>query len=519
MKNVIAKLILFFVIMFVSAKVSADDFYVGGIYYEVLSLSGLTCEVTSGSEKYTGDIVIPKTVTYDGQIFTVTSIGRSAFFYCPNLMSVNIPNTVISIGDDAFNKCSGLTSVDIPSSVVSIGDGTFADCQSLTKIGIPNSVTSIGRSAFAGCRSLTKIDIPNSVTSISDGMFSACGFTSVDIPNSVTSIGENAFSGCYSLISINIPNSVTSIGLGAFTACENLASIVIPNSVTSIGEAAFSGCRSLMSVVIPNSVTSIGETAFSGCRSLMSIVIPNSISEIGYSVFDVCESLTSVVIPSSVRMIDVTAFSGCYNLKKVVIEDGNEILKVVCKYCSGSSSGRGLFYDCPVKTLYLGRNLSCENSPFENTITLADVTIGGMVTDVKSIYWDKNDNLAVLKLLSMTPPSTRDFSEKQYTDLSVYVPVGSLKSYQTTDVWKNFWNIQEGELTGISSVEVSTEQDIKVENGNIVVDNAKGRVSIYDAAGTLVKSVNANGNRVEIAVPGRGVYIVRAGGKTVKVVM
>ena len=416
-------------------------------------------------------------------------------------------------------ECSGLTSIDIPSSVVSIGEGTFADCRSLTKIDIPNSVTSIGRSAFAGCRSLTKIGIPNSVTSISDGMFSACGFTSFDIPNSVTSIGENAFSGCYSLVSINIPNSVTSIGLGAFVACVNLASVVIPNSVTSIGNGAFSSCSSLMSVVIPNSVTSIGESAFSGCRSLMSVVIPNSISEIGYSVFDVCKSLTSVVIPSSVRKIDVTAFSGCYNLKKVVIEDGNEILRVACKYCSGSSSGRGLFYDCPVKTLYLGRNVSCENSPFENTTTLADVTIGSMVTDVESIYWDKNENLAVLKLLSMTPPSTRDFSGKQYTDLSVYVPVGSLESYQTTDVWKNFWNIQEGELTGISSVEVSTEQGIKVENGSIVVDNAKGNVSVYDASGTLVKSVKADGNRIEIVVPGSGVYIVKAGGKAVKIAM
>lgn len=251
----------------------------------------------------------------------------------------------------------------------------------------------------------------------------------------------------------------------------------------------------------------------------MSIVIPNSITEISYGVFDVCESLTSVVIPSSVQKVDVTAFSGCYNLKKVIIEDGSEFLNVVCKYCSGNNSGRGLFYDCPVKTLYLGRNLSCENSPFKTTTTLVDVTIGNMVTDVKSIYWDKNENLKVLKLLPMAPPCTREFSEKQYTDLSVYVPNGSLEAYRTANVWANFFNIQESESTGISGVEVSIEQGVKAENGNIVIENVTGRVSIYDVSGTLVKNVKADGNRVEIAVPGRGVYIVRAGGKPVKVAM
>ena len=62
-------------------------------------------------------------------------------------------------------------------------------------------------------------------------------------------------------------------------------------------------------------------------------------------------------------------------------------------------------------------------------------------------------------------------------------------------------------------------QVIKTENGNIVVDNAKGRVSVYDVAGTLVESVKADGNRVEITVPGSGVYIVRVGDKAVKVAM
>ena len=154
-----------------------------------------------------------------------------------------------------------------------------------------------------------------------------------------------------------------------------------------------------------------------------------------------------------------------------------------------------------------------------NFIYLTDVTIGNLVTDVTAILWDMNKNLASIKSLATMPPTTREFTDAQYKNIKLSVPAGSLDKYKEDAIWKNFWNIQEDTSTGISSVEASDGQGVKLENGNIVVDNAKGLVSIYDAAGTLVKSVNANGNRVEIAVPGSGVYIVRAGGKSVKVVM
>lgn len=64
---------------------------------------------------------------------------------------------------------------------------------------------------------------------------------------------------------------------------------------------------------------------------------------------------------------------------------------------------------------------------------------------------------AVITCLCDVPPAVNgEFSNAAYLNARVIVPKGTLASYQSADVWKNFWDIQEGEATGISKI--STEQ-------------------------------------------------------------
>lgn len=136
-------------VLLCSISASAHNFEVNGIYYNITSLYNLTIEVTyqggnsTSYDEYVGDVIIPESVTCNGETYSVTSIGDQAFNGCSGLTSVTIPNSVTSIERKAFTRCSGLTSITIGNSVTTIGVEAFYNCKSLTSITIPNSVTRI----------------------------------------------------------------------------------------------------------------------------------------------------------------------------------------------------------------------------------------------------------------------------------------------------------------------------------------------------------------------------------------
>lgn len=370
MKTRFMYLLLAMACLLSSVNVSAYDFMVGGIYYNVTSFTDMTCSVTYG--EYTGDITIPTNVTYNNRTFTVTSIDDKAFFQKFMITKVFIPNSVTSIGSYAFYECSRLT-----------------------KVTIPNSVKSIGASAFNGCS----------------------GLTSITIPNSMKSISELSFCGCSGLTNITIPNSVKSIGSYAFYGCSELTSITIPNSVTNIGEAAFS----------------------------------------------------------------------CPNIKSLIISDGEDKLELG-SYCF-SSRGNSTEPSMSLEYIYIGRELDYEYSPLFYTVYRTEIAFGKYIQQIP-LSLRNFSNLETITLYNPTPPnvSSSYFTNAQYMNMNVYVPKGSLKAYQQADVWKNFWGLQEKELTGIETV---------VADGNNT-DNI-----IYDMQGRRLDAPKAglniiNGKKVMI---------------------
>ena len=221
------------------------------------------------------DLTIPKEI----QGYPVTSIGNSAFYQCPNLNSVIIPEGVTEIGYSVFESCWELKSVSFPNSLISIGDYAFWGC-ALNKIELPSKLEKIGQGAFS-----------------TNGEFSdGVSFTNVVIPNSVTYIGNFAFMGCDDLEKIevekdnkryfsedgvlydkekkallcipagkkieqyNILDGITNIVGGACRNCINLKSIIIPTSVVSISMGAFSS-HSNLKVIVPDSVIKIENEA------------------------------------------------------------------------------------------------------------------------------------------------------------------------------------------------------------------------------------------------------------------
>ena len=292
--------------------VSAHDFEVDGIYYNIMSEEDKTVEVTyqgndfGAIEEYSGAVSIPATVTYDGMEYSVTSIGYCGFCYCLDLTSIEIPNSVTSINAYAFYGCYALTSVEIPNSVTSIGDNAFGTCKGLVSLIIPGSVTNIDNAAFFKCINLTSVVIQDGVERIGLNAFQFCEkLEVVELPASVTSIGGSAFADCENLELIQVApeneiycsfNSNGIWGVYSKDMSELIAvpagttgEFVIPETVKSLNDSACDGCKNLTSVVIPASVSYIGDYAFADCEGITSITsnIPaDKLFSISGTVFD-----------------------------------------------------------------------------------------------------------------------------------------------------------------------------------------------------------------------------------------
>ncbi len=295
MKSV-KQLLFVFAALFCHLTANAYEFVSDGIYYTITSYDDHTVGVSfHPTKKYTGDVVIPEQVTYDGEIYSVTSITAGAFRQCAELTSISIPTSIVSIGDGAFDGCKGLTKLTIPTSVKTLGASCFARCSNLTSFVIPNSIIDIPSEAFAECSSVKTLTIPSSVSTI----------------------GYRAFFRLSSLEALKLPNSVTTIGEAAFYGCSKLTSFVVPNSVTYIGNAAFNGCT-LSKVIIPNSVKEVKRRAFQSCGYLNNVVLGNSVQTVEDGVFYYCKSLSILTLPSSVKKVGDLS-DGCY-ISKVICE-------------------------------------------------------------------------------------------------------------------------------------------------------------------------------------------------------
>ena len=110
-------------------------FKVDGASYHATTMT--TASVMANNDTgtlYSGDVVIPDSVTYEGYTFAVTGIESNAFDGCFELTSLVIPNSVETIGEQAFQGCTGLTSVTIGSGVTAIGAKAFNYCNALETV-------------------------------------------------------------------------------------------------------------------------------------------------------------------------------------------------------------------------------------------------------------------------------------------------------------------------------------------------------------------------------------------------
>lgn len=403
------RLIVTLIMAILPKLASAYDVKLNGIYYN-LDATTKTATVTQGNsnEYYSGTVVIPSTIKPSGSgvTYTVTTIGRSAFYICEELTAVTIPTSVTTINDFAFCG-AGLTSVKIPGSVKTIGTNVFNECENLTTVQFEEGVTTTGENMFQQCVKLNNVTLPSTLKTIDYYAFYLCeSLQSITIPDGVEDIKSYAFDGS-GLRSITIPSSVKNIGWYAFYYCENLSEVTINSVNPTISNEAFTGCQSvetvtldcqtignwfakrysLETVVLGSHVKTIGEGAFKDCSELRNLTIGNNVITIGKEAFSGIYELNSVTIPNSVTTIGEKAFAYCGTGNPLYITFGTGITTVAQDAFAGSRYGFS----------FNSSNTSILPSLIYSG-GLADVTLGDNVTSVPANTFKDCTGLESVKL-------------------------------------------------------------------------------------------------------------------------
>ncbi len=297
---------------------------------------------------YTGEIVIPETITVDNKTYTVVATAANSFLDCKDLISVTLPSTCVTIGRNTFKGCASLTKSPLPETVTSVGSGVFNGCTNLEEVTIYPGWSKPISEEFANCPNLKRLIISegpdpvvmkinmfgassearvaiNSIEYIYLGRnVDASAYTNAEQPfhnmghlNTVviggqaTTIQGTTFQGCTALRTVTFEegNHISSIGTSAFASCTSLASIDIPAAVTVIEQSVFNNCRNLSNVTVGDGVTSIGITSFYNTK-LTSFTFPSALTSIGQSAFENSKLAGDIVLPDKLTAIGTQAFAG-----------------------------------------------------------------------------------------------------------------------------------------------------------------------------------------------------------------
>lgn len=428
-----------------AAQASAYDFSVDYIYYNVLSETDKTVEVTNDSpygNTYLGNVIIPQTVENDGKTYTVVAIGEQAFYDSTNMNSVTMPATVTRIGSGAFSDCQSIEKMVLPDAITEIPDHAFYNCVLLADINIPDGVTSIGDYAFGECTSLTNRNLPQGLLSIGTGAFSSCmAFTEVNIPASCVQISDLAFYACMNLTAINVdegnPNFMSADGVFYDK----------PQTVLYQYPAKHPGT----SYDVPSTVKILASYAFNCCQQLTHITLPDSVTEMGEGCFFYCDALTDLRQSAGLKYIPAWCYSYCNALTKFEAVNGLTTI------------GDDAFFNCS---------------------GLREVSLPSSTASLSDEIFASCQALQSVTCLAMTPPACTEFTfESINFAATLNVPEESKSAYASATGWNGFTNVK-----GISGIETAIADNARVygSQGNIVIDTTCARVKVTDTAGRLI---------------------------------
>ena len=390
----------------------------------------------------------------------VTDIS-AMFMYCHSLSNVNLQgfNTAnVEYMNHLFYHCNNLA------------------CLDLSKFNTGRVTTM--KSIFCYCNNLKTLDLSSfntkNVTDMSFMLDSCVNLTTVDLGSFNTKNVTNMcgmFEYCNNLATVDLSNfdtkNVTNMGF-MFDNCKKLKNIDLSSfdtrNVTSM-RAMFQHCDNVKNLDLEGFDTKNVEDMagmFSSCKNLVNINCS------GFDTKFVTNMLNMFAECNSLAIIDL----GSFNTERV-------------------ESMVNMFYTCTnLTTIYVGDNWSTSSvSASKEMFSKCTSLVGGKGTVFNSDKTDKT--YARIDGGKAAPGYFTKSGEKPYEEPTPVSEITPAKD--NIDIWSF--------------------------DKTIYVQNPGKEIRIADMSGRLVKTVKATADRMEIPMQKSGIYIVKTGAKTQKVMI
>ena len=457
------------------------------------------------------------------------------------------PENVKVLGAECAYRTS-FESITIPEGVTTIGDYAFAN-SSVKELVIPNSVSSIGARAFDGAEKLRRLSFGTSLKRLAT-MGMVPNLEEVSFSSGTTSIETYIFNVCRSLRRIVVaddnPVYSTYEGILYDKDYKNLLYVpygiykfVAPDGFETIPPHTFENRRSLGSADLAN-VKSIGEYAF--CNTdLYKLDLSGPAKEIGQYAFsgnnsyddqwamEITLSDEMTEIPAAFQKCKIKSIDGCENIKSIAENAfagswflNNSIFDVVK---NASKIGAGAFEEARFPesaVVELSDDIEVvEDHTFDldnnSGNSISKLKIGPKVRRIGDAAFNFSDVTDGIYCEPDLPPVCTGelFNSAIYAFTTLYVQTP--EKYAATAPWNKFNNIVYHEYSKVEEVADGGEEvSVSCSGGEMRVECADGTaVTVWSADGR--EAFSGTGS-CTVALP-RGIYIVRAGSSTRKVIL
>lgn len=520
-------LIVSLLVSIVAQAAVGDTFSVGNLSYKVTyentsDYSNVYVKGLSAAGKASSSLalIIPSTVTYNGNTYYVKEVESSAFEGQTNITSVTVRYGNRAINESAFKNCTNISYVRLPSSMTGLYSNVFAGCTKLKTVYFANpnpTYGSFNRDVFPSNTGMVLYVPKTNANSVEKYKAMTCfkNFTTIKKESSAydfyfsdgaqlcvttaptkTTPGEMTlvgFNGNGSLVKEGVLNP--SCGSGQYIF-ENLG-----YNLTVIADSACMGNEALKGIDFSRlaHIIKIGYDAFSNSGLTSVNINTSALKTISKSFCNT--SITEITIPAGVISCSKYFVDGCTRLKSITVDQNNSTYSsygsllfdksrtTLLRCPQGYEAILGTFFDSEfpkqiktissesfkdcklVKKVYLPYGVTrIESSAFLNCTNMGSIFIPSTVSYWGSNIFYNNTSLSEVSVNAPVPPvvSSNEFYGAQKATLRV--PYTSQDAYKVANVWKTFGTVTNG------SFDYGPESDVHYNHFSYTIHSTKPEV-------------------------------------------